>query len=74
MKFLADSNYGEDYLSYSPLRAYSSPDGAVCVVNPCAGEQDCNDASEWYKSLQEAADSRGFIRRYLADAKEYCDE
>lgn len=67
MIYLCDSNYGERDVSFAPLRAFVREDGAVVVFNPCCDDSP-ETASEVYASLEEAAESRDFIRRFAAES------
>jgi hypothetical protein len=59
MKFLCDSNYGENTVSFSPLRAYLNDDGTVTVIN------DYSNCCDHYNNLEQAAKARAFIACFL---------
>ena len=67
MIYLCDANYGQRDVSFAPLRAFVREDGAIVVFNPCCDDSP-ETASEVYASLEEAAESCGFIRRFVADS------
>ena len=67
MIYLCDSNYGERDVSFAPLRAFVREDGNIVVFNPCCDDSP-ETASEAYTSLGEAAESRDFLRRLVADS------
>jgi hypothetical protein len=63
---LCDSNYMEQSRSFAPLVAIGHGDGRVTVVNT-AQPRGNGYAHEVYSSIQEAAQGRDFIRRWVRD-------
>jgi len=65
---LCDSNYGERDISFAPLVAIGHADGHVTVINTAQPRGRGYD-HESYPSIEDAAQQRDFIRRWLHDQK-----
>lgn len=65
---LCDSNYGERDISFAPLVAIGHPDGRVTVINT-AQPRGRGYLHDKYPSIEEAAEARDFICRWLDDQK-----
>ena len=63
---LCDSNYGQRDISFAPLIAIGHADGHVTVINTAQPRGRGYD-HESYTSIEDAAEHRGFIRRWLRD-------